>query len=565
MRTPDNLISLVLESRGLFTDAERTRYLNPSYNDIRHSWKSFPDMEKAIARIFESISNNETICVYGDFDVDGLTATAILHKTLKQLNANVFYYIPDRTIHGHSLNREAILEISNQADLIITVDCGIGDIQEVEYARHLGLDVIITDHHPNESSRLPNAHSIIIPPEFLETDFSGAGIAFKLCQGLLANENDSLVMKLMALTALGTITDCVEQNNENRVICSIGLRELSTLNSPGLKKIIENADISLPVTEYDVSWKIAPRLNSASRMGAVDIASATLITENVYTSEKSADSLEILNDSRKKIIDKLYKIMEVKIDDRYPSIILVFNKEEKEEIKNKIDYNISPTRLCKGMQGLLAAKICGNYSKPTIIFTDMGEGYLEGSARSIPGYDVSEMVGRSRDLLVFGGGHPGAGGMSLYIENLEKLKKRIYDYTRNAPDTSTKFNPRQVQKPNFLELGEVCLELYHKIMELEPFGQYGIPLWRTFCKLEGEPRVIGKNQNHLSFNVTDGENVFRCLAWNMANRIDELKQSEDFNLVLDHRLTMNSWKNNISVELHVQNFHISDEKENNEV
>ena len=535
-RTVDQIIENYLSQKGIDTVDKRQFYINPNYRLIENTWKQIPGIEMAIQRIKTAIKNKEPICIYGDFDVDGLTATAILFKTLKYLGGKGFVYIPNRITEGHSLNRSAIKNISKKASLIITVDCGVTSFQEIEYTNYLGIDVIITDHHFMEN-KIPNAHSIITPPPELLTDFSGAGMSFKLCQGLLNNTDHELIPELITFAALGTITDCVEQNNENRVITNLGLRYFSEVKSPGLQQIIKNSNCKHPISEYDISWKISPRLNSASRLGKVSVASHTLFCENKLDAVFYADQLEKMNTDRKKIVEEFFKICRSKIFDS-SAIILKFS-----DFVTKDNF-----KLHKGIQGILASKICGEYSKPTFIFSETSEGILEGSARSLPGYSLTEIIEETRDLLISGGGHDLAGGMSLYLENLKEFKIRIHNYISNKQLIPLS----QISLVLPLLLSEVSFDLYSKILSLEPFGNEGVPIWLIKSKLSGQPKLMGSEGKHLSFQISDKKNKVRVIGWGMGHRIKELSNLK--NLELQCQIVLNEYQGHKSIELHLKNF-----------
>ena len=304
----DNVLAQILKDRGVHHDSDLHQHLNPKYEYIDGTHTAFTDIDKAVARIQKAIHHQEMICVYGDFDVDGLTSTAILLKTIKAKGGIAFPYIPNRITQGHSLHRSAIQRIAEDASLIITVDCGINAVSEVEYANYLGCNVIITDHHP-AGEILPSAHAVIVPPAKLYTDFSGAGIAFKPAQALLGDE----AKDLLGLAAIGTITDLVPQHYENRMISYLGLQQLNKDAGYGLSIMLERLDRQ-DITTNAIRYILAPRLNSASRFGQADIAFNLLMTDQKDMAVDYCEQLEDLNTQRKSEVDFLMQLADIDVD-----------------------------------------------------------------------------------------------------------------------------------------------------------------------------------------------------------------------------------------------------------
>ena len=540
-RSTDDILRTVLDANGIEA-ANQQQFLNPSYESISDTWKAFKGIESAVKRVKRAIECEERIVVWGDFDVDGLTSTSIMIRTLKYLGADPTWYIPDRKNESHGLNRKAVNEVCKQNDLMITVDCGITDIQEVKYAQHLGCDSIVTDHH-NREDALPPAYSVLYPPIELETDFSGAGIAFKFAQALLADTDQNFAKTLLWLACLGTVVDCVAQSGENRVISHFGLQQLNDFTPNCIKALALESEMKRPIDKRQITWKLAPRVNSASRLGHTKLAAELLMCEEneIMRIRGLASQLEMVNAERKEVFETFYAKAESRVNEDTQSLVVVLDSVDDGD--------------ARGIQGLLAARLASNYEgRPAFVFTDVGDGYLSGSVRC-PGYDFIKILTalQNEELVISGGGHSVVGGMSVYVENLEAIKHQI--------DKALKLSPIDENvKPIPLHINEVNEELYDSLSLLEPYGDGESPLFQIDAVLTGKALTFGKQKDHLKFAVTNEENDCKheVLAWSQAKRIRDVGQrNKGVPVKILGRLAINSWSRERQLELDAKEIIVS--------
>jgi single-stranded-DNA-specific exonuclease len=450
------LIAQLLYNRGVkpeeidvFLSADRSLEGNPFF---------LPDISQAVSRIYKAVLEREKIAVYGDFDVDGVTATVILIEGLSRLGAEVIPYIPDRINEGHGIKLSALEKLQAQGvRLVITVDCGVTDLAEVKKAREMGIDMIITDHHiPLEN--LPRAIAVVDPKRkdsmYPCPDLAGAGVAFKLLQALFHKDSrKEWLSRLMDLVVLATITDLVTLVGENRYLVKEGLRELNESSHVGIQEMVKLAGLKLgELNAEDISWVLGPRLNAAGRMNNASTSYQLLTTQSSEESRLLALELEKKNAERQKLTHEVLSRAREKLAAKLHLPVLIDSDES---------YSI-------GVIGLVAGRLAGEFYKPAIIIS-LGPELCQGSCRSIPEFNVAAALEECHNLLVTFGGHPLAAGFTVTRQNLTQLQERI---TTLATDQLGHLELR----PEIVIDADVSLTIltgdtYNFIQKLSPFGR----------------------------------------------------------------------------------------------
>lgn len=536
MEKNEFIIQSILHMNGI-PDSSREEFLNPKYSSIQDTWKEFQNIQKAVDRVNRAIVNKERILIWGDFDVDGLTAFAIMYRTIKQLGGNPDWHIPDRRTDGHGLNRKNVSALCPNYDLMITVDCGIQSYQEIKYAQYLGCEVILTDHHLPEEI-LPSPYTILTPPESLKTDFSGAGIAFKFAQALLSgsDNNKRFAHGLLWLAFLGTLVDKVEQRNENRIISVLGLKQLNEKTPACIRALARETNMVRPINKNQITWKLSPMINSASRLGFQDVAAQLLIEEETETVSiiKLSKKLSEINSSRKTLFEKYYfaAVNRNEVINDFNFVYIIFDSEFNEETR--------------GLQGILAAKISTAYNKPAFVFTDTGNGLISGSVRC-PNHDFNKILPEVKNLIISGGGHHQVGGLSMYIENFEEFASKVNSI---LPNVYSKGN--NIEESIELPISEISLDLYESLKVLEPYEHGDSPLFQIEGEMIKDYLIMGKDRTHIKFQITDGNSKFTVIGWGKAEEVrlgvenyPKTDKNSPINVSIEGRIDLNTW-NNIS-------------------
>lgn len=503
----------------------------------------FKDMEKAIERIKKAIKNKEKIVIYGDYDVDGVTAIVILMKFFKEeLKYNsIDYYIPNRQDEGYGLNKEAISFIKNAGcSLIITVDCGINSKDEVKFAVKNGIDVIITDHHMPDINNLPIDAIAIINPKFSsdypDRELSGVGVAYKLICGLAEKMNLIINDKFLDFVTLGTIADIVPLSYENRIIVRKGLKKLSNPENPGLKILKEKSglEINQPVTTYHIGYILGPRINAAGRLEHAKKAVELFLSNDNKEIEEIAEYLNNINNERKLITEKIeteaLKKMEGKFD------------EQKDFFISLYDENWNP-----GVIGLVASKITKKFYRPTVIFTKGENGFLHGSARSIYSVNIYETLKVAGKYIEKFGGHKLAAGVTLRPENFENFKIILNEHLRTnktIEDFEAIIYIDDIIKEK-IDIREI------KILEyLQPWGE-GNPI-PNFLLTNVEIKDIKFYKNNtLKFYGLHNGRYYNFIFFNPDESIKNLiKEKNFFDIVITP--TINRWNEEESLLLEVK-------------
>ncbi len=540
------ILRQILFNRGYPTDAEARAYLNAK-PDFDPDPFQMTGMREAVDRIRIAIQSNEPIAIYGDYDVDGVTSTALLVETLTLLNANVRGYIPNRFEEGYGLNNNALDELkANGVKLVITVDCGIRSPNETLHARTLGLDLIISDHHHPAEGDLPPAFAVINPKQpgdrYPDKDLAGVGIAYKIAEALMDNGqpstvNDQRLYSLLDLVALGTVADLAPLVGENRILVRKGLRQMKQTMRQGLFSLAAVSDIKLDkVNAGNIGFSLGPRLNAAGRLKEALAAYELLITKDPARAGQLAQELNIQNRERQSITREMQAQAEAIALADDPNAYLLFAARE--------DFN-------SGVIGLAASRLTDTYYRPAIV-ASKGEEETRGSCRSIPEFHITDALDQCADLLIRHGGHAAAAGFTVRNENLSELVRRLKAIA--AEKLSNVDLKPTVTADAEVSLVDVRPELFEKCLKfLEPTG-YGNPnavFVARNVKVKNS-RTIGADSKHLKLLLEDNDGYthdaigFRLGEWQkkIPSRVDILFTYEvnEYNGRIGYQLNLKDLK-----------------------
>jgi len=536
----------ILRIRGITDSAQ---FQNPNLKDL-HDPFLMNDMDNAVLRIKKALDNQQKICVYGDYDADGLTSAAILVRYLKSLNAEVICFIPDRFDNGYGLNIKSLGMIAAQnVDLVITTDCGINSTTEAEFLLEKGIDLIITDHHMS-IGELPSASAVICctrkDNKYPYINLSGAGVAYKLACALNSKfGNEKIDDNLLVLASLGTVTDIVPLDGENRIIVSRGLAIMKTGVNYGVNAILDNAAVNIEnISTSTLGFVIGPRINAAGRMGNADYALELLLSNDYTRAGELAIILSKLNNNRKKEQDDIF------------AMVL-------QDIKQHPDINEFPVIVAagenynKGIIGIVASKISDIFKKPSIILS-ISDGMAEGSGRSIGGLSLIDALEYCSSLLLSYGGHKNAAGLSLKEENITKFKGLLREFAvKNGYDGSdgNKIKIDCMISPDKLNFPEI-----ENISKLEPFGMDNPkPVLSMENAILKDYRIIGSTKKHISMGFGHGNYYFKAVCFNSAAYEPLLAIGEKYNIAFNAEI--NEFRSNRSIQLQIKDMNFPDSNE----
>lgn len=456
-----------------------------------HPPKLLPDIDIAVERIKRAIKQDEKIYIYGDYDTDGITSTALMMKTLKFLGARVDYYLPDRFEEGYGISKDGLSKIlQSGASLVISVDCGIVSVEEADFAREIGLDLIITDHH-NPQDEFPKSLALIDPKlsysKYPFTELAGVGVAFKIACMLLGDALEEKMDELLLLASIGTVADLVPMVGENRIIVKEGLKRYERGLNYGVDALIDVSRVSYEsLSPEDIGFSIAPRLNSSGRLAHASIGLELLLCEDYESAYTIADELNKLNSQRQYKTSQILKFAQSMIEENArcfnDKIIIVWGEDWHE-----------------GVLGIVASKLVEKYSRPAIVLC-LHEGVLKGSARSVKGFSIFDCIHSVNELLIKFGGHNQAAGLSLRYELLDYFISGIHAYCEEYL-TDDLLVP-SIDIDTDIDIRAVDLQYYDEIMKLYPFGVGNkMPVFVSNGVNIDEFRMVGKSQNHLKFST----------------------------------------------------------------
>jgi single-stranded-DNA-specific exonuclease len=516
----------ILAARGITDPIEAENFLYMTESAM-HDPFLFHDMDKAVKLIKQAIAADKKIVVYGDYDADGVTSVTVLTTALERLGADVFFAIPDRFEHGYGPNKDLFQEFYAQgASLIITVDNGIAGVDEIAFAKTLGLQVIVTDHH-EIGEMLPAADAIIHPrhPEgnYPFGELAGVGVAFKLASALLEGTPQDLI----ELVAIGTVADLVPLQGENRYFVKEGIRRMRISKRPAIQALtkISGTD-QRTLDEESLGFMIGPRLNAAGRLGDASPAVHLLKSENMEQALALATELDELNKERQALVSAIHQETEDIIATMYgPDIPLVFV--------------IAAEGWNAGVIGIVASRITDKYHRPTIVLSiDEEKGIAKGSARSIPGFDLFAELSQCAQLLTHFGGHQMAAGMSLEVSNIDLLRKQLNAQAEEILIDDMLSPELLIDVP--LTIDEIDVDVLESLELLRPFGiSFEKPNYLLEDLSVKSFRKIGATKNHLKLELVDGEQSLDAIGFGIGHIADELTPAITLSVAGD--LQVNEW------------------------
>ena len=503
----NSLLATILANREI--DDIKT-YLQPTRHDFHNPYQ-MPDMEKAVERILTAIDNKEKIIIYGDYDVDGITSITVLKSFFKDLNTEVGEYIPNRLNEGYGLNKEAIKRIAEQGyKLMITVDCGITGIEEIDYAKELGIETIVTDHH-EPGQELPKAIAVVDCKRkdniYPFRELAGVGVAFKLCQAISMklNLDEKQYLKYLDIVALGTISDIVPLKDENRVITKLGLMLIKQTKNYGLASLLNLAGYR-KIDSTAISFGVAPRINACGRMGCANEALDLLLCENLRDASEKARSITKYNNDRQEFEKNIF-------NDAIKQI-----EENRLEEKNSIV--LGGENWHHGVVGIVASKITDLYYKPCLLVCfEKGDNIGKGSGRSISGFDLHEALTKCKDLLEEFGGHSMAVGLSIRRENLPRLKDKFEKIIELA---SLEDMYPTINIDSIINIDNINKEMIESLNLLEPLGEGNkMPIF-AFKNLKIDSIRSLTEGKHLRLTLKSNNNTYiNAIGFNLGYLVDE--------------------------------------------
>jgi single-stranded-DNA-specific exonuclease len=546
------VVAQLLLNRGISDPADAKRFLDSPLTGLRPP-AELPGAIEAAEKLWEAAQARRRITVYGDYDADGVTGTAILFQALRHVGADADFYVPNRLEEGYGLNSDALQKLkTNGTQLVITVDCGITSFDEAAKARELGIELIITDHHECKGE-LPAAAVVVHPrrPGSAETfgGLSGSGVAFKvawlLCQKSSGGEKveprlREFLLDAVAWAALGLIADVVPLLDENRIYVRHGLQRLKNAPTPGIRALFETAKID-PAAAFraeDVAFRIAPRLNAAGRLGCARLVVDLLTTPSAERARELARFLEDQNVQRQSLERKILAEAREQIaaDDRHRGAAIV----------------LAADSWHPGVIGIVAGRIADLYGRPTLVIARNGD-ISVGSGRSIAGFELHLALEACSDCLVGHGGHAAAAGFRVAASRIDEFRNRFVDHAaKHFPDGAPA--PRLTLDAE-LPLSALTPGLLAQIDRLEPYGAHnGRPRFLAAdLQIVGEPRKVGGGERHLSFRVRQGNTSMRAIAFGLAERSAELLADEG-RCCIAFTPRLNEWNGMRSVEMEVADF-----------
>ena len=532
----NKVIGKIIVNRHVVNDEDVRIFITPTRDDF-HDPFLFKGMNVAVERIIKAINNKEKILIYGDYDVDGITSTTVLKKYLMDRGISVDTYIPNRLHEGYGLNKNAIDTIKERnIDLIITVDCGISAIEEVDYAVNLGMDVIVTDHH-EVGEKLPNALAVIDAKRKDNTypfrSLAGVGVVFKLIQALSIKLEikPEEYLKYLDLVCVGTISDIVPLEGENRTIAKLGLMLIKVTRNLGLRELIKSSGYK-EIDSNTISFGVAPRINACGRMGHEEEALKLFLAEDLETATKITKELNEYNTLRQSTEKAIYEEAVQEID--------------RNHLDEKNSIVLGGKGWHHGVIGIVSSKVTDKYYKPSILLS-FEDNIAKGSGRSVPGFDLYEGLTKCEDLLEKYGGHSMAVGLTLKKENLENFKER---FEQIAKEKNIKELVPIIYIDDELKLKDINMDLVKSISILEPFGEANkVPLFLIRNLKIDSIRALSEGR-HLKLTLRDENFVINAIGFELGYLAEEYRIGDRIDVV--GTLEINSFNGFSSIQINVK-------------
>lgn len=545
-----DFIDSLLNSRGIVSVEEKEKFLNPSYDGHLYDPYLMPDMERAVVRLFEAIEGKEKIVIYSDYDCDGIPGAVILHDLLKKVGyENFSVYIPDRHDEGYGLNHDAIETfITEKTDLLITIDLGSTDREDIAYAQANGIDVIVTDHHlpPLE---LPTPFAFVNPKvpgsKYPDPMLCGSGVIFKFVQGFLFKYREYFKIPvgyekwLLDMTGLATLSDMVPLVDENRVLATYGLMVLRKSPRPGLRMLLAKAGVNQNnLSEDDVTFMVTPRINAASRMDSPMLAFRLLSTTDEKEASELVIRLEAINTERKTLVATIMKKVKKKLDERDTKDIIVIGDPS---------WRI-------GVLGLIAGKVCDMYGKPAFVWGregSTGSTVIKGSCRSPAGVHVVDIMRGVENSFINVGGHAQAGGFSILEENIHTLEEKLLSSYEKVSSMSH-VDSEKMENMFELRLDDIREEHYKAIQTLAPFG-FGNPkpLFRFTNAVVGDVKLFGKEKNHLELTLVHDKGERKAICFFIEDTVRDALPKKGEKIVINGTLEISYFAGRVTKRIRI--------------
>lgn len=536
------ILAQILINRGIEDVYSAKKFLNPDIHNLPDPFE-LAGVKQAMEIIMESIKKDEKILVFGDYDVDGICGVVLLVSLINKLKGKVHYYIPSRLKEGYGLNKKMVSQIYDKGfSLIITVDCGIKNNEEIKYAKELGMKVIVTDHHL-ASSHIPSADSLINPKinkSDVYKNLSGVGVVYNLARAFFPED-----LNFLDLVTLGTVGDMVPLCDENRILVKEGLNFLKESKRCGIKALLKTTGLEMKEelnAYFHLGFILCPRINSAGRVWEAPYAVELLLTEDYSKAEKIAQNLETKNkerqDIQKEILDNALEKIKQEIDLENERIIVLAEKGWH-----------------KGVIGIVASNIVEMYFRPTIIISipeDPTQKVAHGSSRSIETFNIFEYLSQCEDLLLKFGGHKLAAGLTIEIDKIKDLKKRMNELSKNI---SSEELVQKIYIDKILSLNEINKDLCYELKKLEPYGEgNSIPLFLTKNLDLQEAWIVGNN--YLKIKVKEKDKIMEAIGFKMGDRLSEILKYKKIDLV--YSLEINKWNNEETPQINIKDLRESE-------
>lgn len=506
----NQLLATILANRNILKEEDIRLFLNPTRNDFYNPFL-ITDMDIAVNRIIKAIENKENITIYGDYDVDGITSITVLKSFLNDIGVETNTYIPNRLIEGYGLNKEAIDKISKKGcNLMITVDCGISAIEEIEYANSLGIETIITDHH-EAGNEIPKAIAVIDnkrkDSKYPFRELAGVGVVFKLIQaiGITLKLKEESYLKYLDIVCIGTISDIVPLVDENRVIAKLGLLLVAQTKNIGLRSIINSSGYN-KIDSNTISFGVAPRINACGRMGKAEEALELFLSKDKNEVNELTNKLNEHNRKRQETEKTIFENAVEKI-----------KEEHLDENKAII---VGGENWHHGVIGIVSSKITEMYFKPSILLSFEEDGIGKGSGRSIPGFDLHEALMKCSDTIEKFGGHSMAVGITVKKDNLEKFKK---EFEQIATQSKIDEIIPIINIDAKVDLSDIDKEMVESLKQLEPFGEANkMPVF-AFKNLKIDSIRALSEGKHLKLTLKDNNYIINAIGFNIGYLANEYR------------------------------------------
>ena len=533
----------MLVVRNIQSAEEAREFIRPSLDKLYNPFL-MKDMDKAVERLHQALTQDEKILIYGDYDVDGTTAVAVMYRFLSSLTSRLDYYIPDRYNEGYGVSTQGIDYAAEQGcALIITLDCGIKAVEKVAYAKSKGIDVIVCDHH-TPGDELPAAVAVLNMKRedcpYPYKDLSGCGVGFKLAQAYTQQYGlpfDNL-LPLLQLLAMSIASDIVPITGENRILAHYGIKQINQAPFAGISAVIDVAGIeSKKLTINELVYKLGPRINACGRMKSGRAAVELLLTDDASFARQQAEEVNQHNEERRDC------------DTETTKEALAMLEEDATFAQRRSTVVYAP-HWHKGVVGIVASRLTETYYRPTIVLTSGDDGIISGSARSVGGFDIYAAIDSCLDLLTNFGGHKYAAGLSMHIDNLPAFCERFEQYVA-AHIREDQLQPTLLVESE-LALADITPAFYNVIRYLEPFGPGNPrPLFATRKLINHrDTRVVGKTGDHLRLDVTDRSYAITGIAFGRADMAQHIQNGNPVDIC--YELDENTFNNKTTIQMMVQ-------------